>query len=76
MKPAAPNVTTLQIVAIGQAVIALAIAFGLPITDEQSAAIIQLATALAIALPLADAHLRSGRARYYAALARVQKENA
>lgn len=72
MKPATPNVTTLQLVAIGQAVIALAVAFGLPITDEQSAAIIQLATALAIALPLADAHLRNGRARYFAAKERAR----
>jgi hypothetical protein len=62
-----PNVTTLQIVAIAQAVVAVAAAFGLPITDEQSQAIIQLSTALAVALPLADAHLRNGRARYFAA---------
>lgn len=66
-RPATPNVTTLQLVAIAQAVIALAVAFGAPVSDEQSAAIIQLATALAIALPLADAHLRNGRARYFAA---------
>jgi hypothetical protein len=70
-----PNVTTIQIVAIAQAIAALAAAFGLPITDEQTQAILQLSTALAVALPLADAHMRNGRARYFAAKTRHDNQN-
>lgn len=69
MKPATPNVTTAQVIAVVQAVIALAMSFGLSITAEQSAAIIQLSTAIAVVLPLADAYLRRGRAIYYASIA-------
>lgn len=58
-----PDITTAQIVTIVQAVIGLIVAFGAPVTDEQSAAIVQLVTAVAVVLPLADAIIRNGRAR-------------
>lgn len=60
---ATPDVTTAQIIALVQAVIGLCLAFGLPISDELSAAIVQLVTAALVVLPLADAYVRSGRAR-------------
>ena len=58
-----PDVTRAQILAIVQALIAVAAAFGVPMSTEQSAAIIQLATVLAVVLPLADAAIRHGRAK-------------
>ena len=60
---ATPDITTAQVVAVVQSVVGLLVAFGAPITSEQSAAILQLVTALAVVLPLADAIIRSGRAR-------------
>lgn len=58
-----PDVPVAQIIAIVQAVIGALVAFGVPMSDEQSAAIIQLCTALAVGLPIADAVIRNGRAR-------------
>lgn len=57
-----PDLTTVQIIAIVQAAVGLLVAFGAPVSPQQSDAIIQLCTALAVALPLADAHVRNGRA--------------
>lgn len=58
-----PDVTKVQIVAIVQPVIATAIAFGVPITDAQSVALMSLAGAVSSFLVLADALIRSGRSR-------------
>lgn len=58
-----PDVTPAQIIAIVQAVVALVVAFGVGVSDELQSAIVQLSTALVVFLPLADAHLRNGRAR-------------
>jgi hypothetical protein len=58
-----PDVTTAQVVTLIQAVIGLVIAFGFPVSDDQRDAIVQLVTAVAVVLPLADAIIRNGRAR-------------
>jgi drug/metabolite transporter (DMT)-like permease len=60
---ATPDVTTIQVVAVVQAFIGLLVAFGAPVSHEQEQAIIGLCTALAVALPIADAIIRNGRAR-------------
>lgn len=57
-----PDVSPLQIVTLVQAVVALLVAFNLDLTPEQQKAIIQVATALSVTLPLADAHIRGKRA--------------
>lgn len=58
-----PDVTKIQLVAIVQPIISTAIAFGAPITDAQSIALMGLAGALSTVLTLADAHIRNGRSR-------------
>ncbi len=67
--PKTPAVPALIWVTLAQAVIGLAVAFGLGVSAEQRDAIVTLVTALAVVIPLADAHIRNGRARYYAAKA-------
>lgn len=59
-----PDVTRVQLVAVAQAVIAAAVVIGAPLSKVQEAALVDLATALAVALPLADAVIRNGRARH------------
>lgn len=61
-----PDVTKAQIIALVQAVLALVIAFGVDLTEAQQTAIIGLAGAVAIVLPIADAIIRNGRSRIYA----------
>ena len=56
-----PDITKTQIVAIVQAVIALLAAFGLPITHEQSVALIGCTTAIAAVLVHSDAKIRYAR---------------
>lgn len=56
-----PDVTRADVLAIIQAVVAVLVAFGLNLTEIQQAAILGLASALAVALPLADAKRRSKR---------------
>ena len=58
-----PDHTRLQLVAVAQAVLAVVIAFGVPITDQQSIALIALAGVVATALVTADAAIRRERAR-------------
>jgi hypothetical protein len=58
-----PDITPAQIVAIVQAVLALAVAYGLSVPPDARDAIIQLATVLAAVLPIGDAAVRRGRAR-------------
>lgn len=58
-----PDVTKIQIVAIVQPVITAAVAFGAPITDAQTVALLGLAGAISSALAMADALIRYGRSR-------------
>ena len=58
-----PDHTRLQLVAVAQAVLAAVIAFGVPITDQQSIALVALAGVIATALVTADAAIRRERAR-------------
>lgn len=62
-----PDVTRVQVIAIVQAIIAVIVSFGVNLSDEQQTAILGLAGALAIVLPLSDAIIRNGRSRIYAA---------
>jgi hypothetical protein len=57
-----PNITIAQITAVLQAMIAVAVAFGLSITSEQQTAILGLSAVIGLALTLGDAHIRHGRA--------------
>jgi hypothetical protein len=57
-----PNITIAQITAVLQAVIAVAVAFGLSITNEQQTAVLGLSAVIGLALTLGDAHIRHGRA--------------
>jgi hypothetical protein len=59
----APDHTKIQVAAVVQAVIAVAVAFGVPISDEQSVALIALAGVLGTVLIGADAAIRRERAR-------------
>lgn len=58
-----PDTTRLQLVAIVQAGIAVVIAFGVPINEKQSIALIALAGVIGAALVTADAAIRRERAR-------------
>lgn len=58
-----PDVTKIQLVAIVQPAIATAIAFGVPISDAQSVALMGMAGAVSSFLVLADALVRNGRSR-------------
>lgn len=57
-----PDVTPVQAVAIGTAVLDVIVQFGWHITERQHDALLTLMGVLAAAL-LADAHVRNGRAR-------------
>ena len=56
-----PDITKAQIVAVIQPVITCAVAFGAPISEVQSAALLGLAGAISTALVIADAMIRRGR---------------
>ena len=58
-----PDHTRIQIVAVAQAIIAVAVAFGVPISDKQSLALVALAGVIGAALVAADASIRRERAR-------------
>lgn len=62
-----PDITKAQIIALVQAVLAVAVSFGVDLSDRQESAILGLAGAIAVVLPLADAIIRNGRSRIYAA---------
>jgi hypothetical protein len=59
----APDHTKVQLAAVVQAVVAVAVAFGVPISDEQSVALLALAGVLGTVLISADAAIRRERAR-------------
>ena len=61
-----PDITKVQVVAVVQAVIALALALGLNIDPGLQASIIGAATALSGFLVASDAVIRNGRARVFA----------
>lgn len=61
VKGSTPDITPAQIVAIVQAVIGLLIAFGVDLSKQQQAAVLQLSTALLVVLPLVDAWIRHSR---------------
>lgn len=56
-----PDVTKVQVIALAQAILGLAAAFGLDITQEQRDAILDLVGELGVALIIADAGLRGLR---------------
>ena len=58
-----PDATRMQVVALVQAAIAVAVAFGVPISDQQSVALIALAGVVATVLITADAAIRRERSR-------------
>lgn len=58
-----PDITTAQVVAIGGAVLGVAVAAGLPLSKELQDSIIQLITVLAPLLLIGDAAIRNGRSR-------------
>jgi hypothetical protein len=60
---ATPDITTAQIIAVVGAVIALAVAFGLDISQEKQDAIRNLVLVLAPVLIAADGLIRHGRSR-------------
>ncbi len=57
-----PDITPAQIVALIAAVIALAVAFGAPISTEQREAILAFVGVIAAVLIHSDAKIRNGRA--------------
>lgn len=68
-----PPVTPIQQVALGQAIVAVLIAFGLDVGDDMQQLILLLAAALGIGLPASDAVIRQGRAKEVTQLSAVQK---
>jgi hypothetical protein len=58
-----PDATKAQVAAVVQAVVATAVAFGVPISDQQSVALIALAGVIGTVLMTADAAIRRERAR-------------
>ena len=62
-KNSTPDVTRAQWISVAQAVIAVAVAFGAPITDQQSIALVALAAGLGSLLVVSDAAIRRERAR-------------
>lgn len=62
-----PDITPAQILAVVQSIVAVAVAFGAPITEAQSVALLALAGGLAAILGYSDARIREGRSRIAAA---------
>jgi hypothetical protein len=60
---ATPDVSRVQALAIGQAVVALAVVLGFDLSDDVQTAIIVLASVLGLALPASDAAVRRARAQ-------------
>lgn len=59
-----PDITPAQVVAVAGAVIGVAVAFGAPLSEEQSGQIVNLVTIVAPILLGADAGIRAARAKY------------
>ena len=60
-----PDITAAQVVAIVQAILGVAAAFALPISDAQSAALVALVGVVAAVLIPADAAIRRKRAEVF-----------
>lgn len=60
---ATPDVSKTQVIALGQAIIAVLVVFGFDLDDATQQLIIALSGVLAVTLPISDAVLRSGRAK-------------
>lgn len=58
-----PDITKAQVAAVAQALLAVVVAFGVNITEEQSVALLGLSGIVAAVLTLADAAIRRGRAK-------------
>ena len=67
-----PSITPAQIVAIVQPVLATLVAFGVPMTDAQTTAILGLSTSISLMLVLADALIRRARAQNIGAIMQAQ----
>lgn len=63
-----PDITTAQIVAIAQALLGAVAAFGAPVTDAQSVALIALVAVIATVLMHADKGIRKSRNERVAAI--------
>lgn len=61
-----PDITAAQVIALAQALLGVAAAFGLPISEAQSTALLGLVTVIGSVLFVADAKIRSGRAQMMA----------
>jgi hypothetical protein len=61
-----PDLTRAQLLAVITDAIAAAVAFGVPISEAQSAALIALAGSLSVVLVVADAGIRRSRAKHLA----------
>jgi hypothetical protein len=62
-KNSTPDVKRAQLISVAQTVIAVAVAFGAPITDQQSIALVALAAGLGSLLVVSDAAIRRERVR-------------
>lgn len=62
-----PDITPAQIVALAVTIVALATAFGAPITEAQATAIVAVVGSLAGVLVVGDSVIRNGRSRIAAA---------
>jgi hypothetical protein len=71
-----PDVTRVQVLAIGQAVIAVLVVFGFDVDDDTRDLILFLAASLGAALPIADAVVRQGRAKSIGAIEQAQEKAA
>lgn len=58
-----PNITTAQIAAFVQAILAVVVSFGLELTQAQQASILGLSAFIALGLTLGDGIIRHGRSR-------------
>lgn len=67
LDPPMPKVSAAIFVTLAQAILGLVVAYGIGVSDELQAAIVQLVTVLTVAIPAWDAWVRGNRARYFAA---------
>lgn len=62
-----PKVPPGILIGLATSVLGTAAAFGLPITEDQSIALLALVTSLSVAIPAFEAWLRGNRLKYLAA---------
>lgn len=71
-----PDVTRMQQIALGQAVVAVLIVFGFDVSADMEQLILLIAAALGLALPASDAVIRQGRAKAMPEIKQAQAEAA